>query len=118
MSSKLVLQTWTNSKEATKQDIIDAGAKIIKVMADDGGHTVRYRHQSLTRRPQKGDLVEYRDTDSGRLRRAIIQGTDQDRYCIKDHVDIRNSIMHLYAVTKIIQKQLIPKKYFKYLEKN
>lgn len=71
---------------------------------------------------EKGDLVEvraraYNHLDAPmHLIQGIVQGTDTDSYVIKGYIDIKNHIIPVSDVTKIIQKQAIPKALFKHLE--
>ncbi len=71
---------------------------------------------------QKGDLVEvkalaynHRDAPTY-LTQGIVKGTDKDRGIITGHIDVKNHIIPVTNVTRIIQKQAIPKALFKHLE--
>ena len=111
---KMKLSTWSNSKEYTMDEIRERGHKILSVRNDGVGHIIEYRHSTLTARPRKGDLVEY--YDDSRYRRGIVLGTDKDSWVIKDHIEVKGMIFGLDMVRKIITKQIIPKKLFRYMD--
>jgi len=44
-----------------------------------------------------------------------VKATEKAFFCLNDHVELKGSIISLGRVTKVIEKQAIPKKMFKYL---
>lgn len=122
----LKLQCWTNDLERTKEELEKMGNKILKVKKDKDANAhmhgfncayITYKHPTLMVRPEKGDLVEYYDWVRGRktLKEGIVIGSDTNVGIIKDHVEIKQTIIAIGNITRIIQKQIIPKKLFKYL---
>lgn len=71
---------------------------------------------------EKGDLVEvraraYNSLDApSYLTQGIVQGADADPGVIKSHIDVKGHIIPVSDVTRIIEKQAIPKALFKHLE--
>ena len=116
---KLILKEWSNSYANTVDDLERLGNKILSVRkSSNQGHTITYRHFALTKRPRKGDLVEFADYlpfNRWVRRRGIVTGTENDYWCVKDWVGIKNTIVSIGMVTKIIKEQLIPIKLFKYM---
>lgn len=71
---------------------------------------------------EKGDLVEirysiYNRVDSPKyITKVIVKGTEKDPWCIKNHIDVKGSIIPISDVISIIKKQVIPKELFHYLQ--
>ena len=86
---------------------------------------------------EKGDLVEVKHAVSNCARedevlsrlaghyvsavpthlvKGIVIGTEKDCWVIKEHIDVKNFIIPVSDVKRIIQKQAIPKRMFRYLE--
>ena len=71
---------------------------------------------------EKGDLVEVEHTTYNHISapthlvKGIVRGTEEDWWVIKDHIDVKHFIIPVSSVKRLIQKQLIPKEVFKYLE--
>lgn len=112
---KIKLKTWSNSQSETVDKLKKHGNKIIAVSKSDSGHCITYRHGTLTRRPGKGDLVEYYPLGEDRKYKRIIIGTDKDFSCVIDHVEIKQQIIDIGSVIKIIKKQYLTKRTLKYL---
>ena len=110
----LTLNDWTNSYDV--EDYKKFGHKIKAVSKSGGGHIVTYEHKTLTKKPKKGDLVEYYHWNGNKdvLKRAIVQGTEEDSYCIQNCIDLKNSITPLHDVKRIVKRALIKEKLFKY----
>ena len=77
---------------------------------------------NLETKIEKGDLVEVKalawnhlDAPT-HLTQGIVQGTEKDPGMILGHINVKNHVIPISNVTKVIQKQAIPKKLFKYLE--
>jgi len=119
MATKLVLYKWSNCVEDTKEQLKNEGNTILNVRKDGTGHLIKYRHHSLNRRPKRGDLIEYYDWNRKEtkriLTRAIVNSTDNEYGTIKDHVGVKSTIIAIGDITRIIRKQIIPEKLFKYL---
>lgn len=123
--TKLILKSWSNSYGNTVDELKKCGNKIIAVSkSGEQGHIITFKHKTLTSKPRRGDLVEYYDdSDSERsfaspsgLKRAIVKGTEKDWWCLTDCVGIKNTIISIGNITRIIKKQLISNKIFRYLE--
>lgn len=116
---KLKLKEWSNNYVSSVDDLKRVGNKIIAVSkSGDYGHIITYRHPTLTRRPIKGDLVEYADYrpfDRWVRKRAVVKATGEDWWCLTDHIGLKNTIVSLGMVIKIVKERLIPIKLFKYL---
>lgn len=116
---KLKLQEWSNSYANSVDDLKRLDNKIIAVSkSGEQGHIITYRHFALTKRPIKGDLVEYADYkafDRWTRKRAIVVATEKDWWCLKDHIGLKNTIVGIGMITKIVKEQVIPIKLFKYL---
>jgi len=63
---------------------------------------------------QVGDLVAVKNWDS--IKGGIVTATDKFWFVIKDHFEVNGCIVSKDDITKIIHKQLIPKKYYKYIK--
>ena len=121
--AKLILRIWSNSYGVTKEDLIKTGNKILSVRkAGDSGHTITYRHNTLTSKPKKGDLVIYYRhggwTDpitlvKGKWARGLVQGTEDTSDIIEDHVSIDCTIIPIGDIKKVVDK--IPKRFVRYL---
>lgn len=109
----MILKEWSSGYGDNVEDYKRLKHKIISVRKSGQGHLITYRHSTLTKRPKKGDLVEY--CDGYQRKQAIVQGTEKDEWCLKDHIGLKDSIVSIGMVTKIIKKQLIPIKLFRYL---
>jgi hypothetical protein len=64
-----------------------------------------------------GDLVETRKNSGWGKMVGIVTANDKAWYLLENHFSIHNCIVDIKDINKIIKKQLIPKKYQKYLER-
>ena len=102
---KLILKEWSNSYSGSVDRLKELGNKIIAVSkSGEQGNMITYKHFALTRRPKKGDLVEY--YDNSRWKRAIVVGTEKDWWCLKDHLGLMKRIVAIGMVRKIIDEQI------------
>lgn len=122
-SPPLILKSWSNTYASTVHELKEVGNKIIAVSkSGDYGHIITYKHASLVSRPHKGDLIEYYDdTGSGaprarnRYKKAVVNATQKDGWCLNDHVGIKNTIIAIGMITKIIKRNDVSLKTMRYM---
>lgn len=114
--TRLILKSWSNMYANTVEELKKVGNKIIAVSkSGEQGHIITYRHSSLTARPHKGDLIEY--YDDSRYKRAVVNATQKDAWCLNDHVGIKNTIIAIGMITKIIKRKCVSRKIMRYMDK-
>ena len=112
--TKLILKSWSNAYANTVHELKEVGNKIIAVSkSGDYGHIITYKHASLMSRPHKGDLIEY--YDDSRYKRAVVNATQKDSWCLDDHVGIKNTIIAIGMITKIIKRKYVSLKMLRYM---
>ena len=112
--TKLILKSWSNSYANTVEELKEVGSKIIAISkSGEEGHIITYKHASLTARPHKGDLIEY--YDDSRYKRAVVNATQKDSWCLNDHVGIKNTTLSIGMITKIIKRKYVSLKMLRYM---